>query len=101
MKNALSPRGGIKIFFIAVNAAVLIYIGKPSLPISVLLLQINDSLLPVFVDVPTKAASGTGLKSDHYLIVKSCAATIWFSWLAIRTKVLFSMHDSIVYRDVS
>lgn len=101
MENALPARGCIKILFIDVNAAVLVYIGKSLLPTQVLPFQITDFLLPVLVKVQTKAASGTGLKSNYYIVVESRAPAIWLSWLAIRSQILLSMHDSVFYRDVS
>jgi hypothetical protein len=54
-----------------------------------------------FAKVQTKAASWTGLKSNHYIVVEFCAPPIWLSWLAIRAQILFSMYNSVFYRDMS
>ena len=91
MKNALPPWGCLKILLIDVNAPVLLYAGKPLLPIPDFLLYITDSLLPIFVEVQTKAALRTGLKPNYYFTVESSVPSIWLAWLLIRAKILFSM----------
>ncbi len=101
MENALPPRGGIEIFFINVNAYVLVYIWKSSLPIGVLSFEINYFLLPVLDKIQTKTAGWTGFKSNYYIVVESRTPTIWRSWFAIRSQILLSMHDSVFYRNVS